>query len=477
MIDDERMVADPGAGRLPRGREAGLGTALREGARLLMFRPVRIQALPASVAVLVALALLQLALHFGLQVARVGLNGQFNLSELPRALFLLPLALFFGLACAEAARDATLTLRIAVAVSALSLAMSVPMGAVSIAFNYGWLPSEHEGLGEQLWYTFLFWWVASLLLLVVGVVRASILARLRAVAYALLFLVAPAYWLPAGALWTAPYEGAQAAERGVGSVSEAVFYAQHDLLAQAIESLEPERPGVDDIYVLTAALYASEDVFMKEVGVIADLLERRFDAAGRTVRLVNNRATLGHAPIASLTSVRRALAAIGSRMNPSEDVLVLYLTSHGSEKHRLSVDLWPLALDPIDPPSLRAALDESGIQWKIVIVSACYSGGYVDPLKDERTLIITAASAKRQSFGCGSTSDFTYLAKALFDEELRKTHSFEAAFARARESIAAREKAQGHVPSEPQIHVGAEMRAKLKALERRLAVSISGSQR
>ena len=208
---------------------------------------------------------------------------------------------------------------------------------------------------------------------------------------------------------------------------------------------------------------------MKEVGVIADLLEQRFDAHGRTLKLVNNRATLADTPIATLTSVRRALAAIGERMNPAEDVLILYLTSHGSEKHRLSVDLWPLELDAIDPQALRAALDESGILWRVVVVSACYSGGYVEPLRDEWTLIITAASAKRQSFGCGAASDFTYLAKALFDEELRKTHSFETAFAQAKQTIAAREKEKGFVASEPQIYVGAQIRDKLKALERRLA--------
>ena len=476
MNADGEVIASQDTKKTPPRRGFGVVSALREGVRLLLFRPVRIDALPASIAVLVALALLQLALHFGLQVARVGLHGQFNIGEIPRALFLLPLALFCGLACAEAARDDGLTLKIAVAVSALAVAMSVPMGVVGFAFSYGWLPFEHEGLGEQLWYTFLFWWCAALIFAITGLVRVSLRARLRAIGYVLLFLVAPAYWLPAGSLWTAPYDDtAQNANRGGGLVAETVFYAQQDLLTQAIESLQPERPGIDDIYVLTAALYASEDVFMKEVGVIADLLERRFDAAGRTLRLINNPATLGHTPIASLTSVRRALAAIGERMNAHEDMLVLYLTSHGSEKHRLSVDLWPLQLDAIDPQALRAALDESGIRWRVIIVSACYSGGYVEPLKDARTLIITAASAKRQSFGCGSTSDFTYLAKALFDEELRKTHSFEAAFARAKESIATRERAQGYVPSEPQIHIGAEIREKLKALEGRLGVSASGS--
>ncbi|MBI3916692.1 MAG: peptidase C13 family protein, partial [Betaproteobacteria bacterium] len=132
----------------------------------------------------------------------------------------------------------------------------------------------------------------------------------------------------------------------------------------------------------------------------------------------------------------------------------------------------PLRLAPIDPPALKQALDESGIKWKIVVVSACYSGGFIDPLKDENAMIITASSANRQSFGCGNESDSTYLARALFDEALRKTRSFEAAFQVARDSIARRERAGGFSPSEPQIFVGAAMREKLKQVERRFQAPV-----
>jgi hypothetical protein len=162
------------------------------------------------------------------------------------------------------------------------------------------------------------------------------------------------------------------------------------------------------------------------------------------------------------------LTAIGKRMDANEDVLIVYLTSHGSEKHRLSVDLRPLELAEVDPARLRKALDDAGIRWRVIVVSACYSGGYVEPLRDERTLVITAAAATRQSFGCGAESDFTYLAKALFDEELRGSFSFEEAFANARRTIEAREREQGFAPSEPQIHVGAAIREKLRSLEVRL---------
>ncbi|MES2563764.1 MAG: C13 family peptidase, partial [Pseudomonadota bacterium] len=169
------------------------------------------------------------------------------------------------------------------------------------------------------------------------------------------------------------------------------------------------------------------------------------------------------------TSLRQSLKHVGEMMNVDEDVVVLYVTSHGSEKHELAVDFRPLRFTAIDPLHLKKALDESGIRWKVIVISACYSGGFIDALKDERTLIITAASADRTSFGCGNASDATYLSKALFGEALTKTHSFESAFDEARTLIERWEREQGHIPSQPQIHVGAQIKGKLAEIERRLA--------
>ena len=55
-------------------------------------------------------------------------------------------------------------------------------------------------------------------------------------------------------------------------------------------------------------------------------------------------------------------------------------------------------------PALPAAtlaelLAESGIRWKVVLVSACYSGGFIPPLADEQTLVMTAARADGRERG------------------------------------------------------------------------------
>jgi hypothetical protein len=223
-----------------------------------------------------------------------------------------------------------------------------------------------------------------------------------------------------------------------------------------------------DVYFVGVGGYASQDVFLREVRSAERLFEERFDAAGRTVTLINNPKTAAEVPLASVTALERALDRVGAVMDRNEDVLFLFLTSHGSRDHRFSLESWPLRLNQLDPARLKSLLDASGIKWKVVVVSACYSGGFADSLKDETTLVITAAAHDRNSFGCSNEADFTYFGKAYFDEALRQTHSFVEAFERAAAAIEKRETAEQKTPSLPQIRAGAAIVEHLKQLEARL---------
>ena len=137
-------------------------------------------------------------------------------------------------------------------------------------------------------------------------------------------------------------------------------------------------------------------------------------------------------------------------------------------QHKLESQLPPLELAQLKPAALSRILAESGIKWKVLVISACYSGGFIEPLKDENTLIVTAAAADRQSFGCANEEDFTYFGRAYFHEALRRSLSFIDAFDLAKRSIATRERAEKLDASGPQMFVGAAMREKLGELETRL---------
>ncbi len=263
-------------------------------------------------------------------------------------------------------------------------------------------------------------------------------------------------------------------------VAEEVLYRQPAVLERALLDVAHSRPGVPDLYFLAFGGDGSQDVFMKEVLYTRDLFARRFGAELRTLVLVNNPDTVGSAPLATATNLRAALQGIARRMNPQEDILFLYLTSHGSEDHALHVQLEDLPLQELKAVQLSTYLKEAGIQWKVVVISACYSGGFVDVLKNKRSLILTSARHDRTSFGCSDDAEFTFFGRALFAEALQRTDSFSDAFAHARTLVREWELRDNFDASEPQMYRGGEIEKYLTrwrtTLQHRAAVETCQSE-
>ena len=253
-------------------------------------------------------------------------------------------------------------------------------------------------------------------------------------------------------------------------LSQQTFEAQQALWASKVNALAPQRDGVTDVYGLVFAPYAAEDVFKRESTLVADILSQRFDAQGRVLHLLNHGSTAQSHLWATPQNAERAIQALAERMDKDNDVLVVYLTSHGGSDFKLAASHWPLDVEPLTPQLLRAALDKAGIRNRVIAVSACYSGGWVTPLASDNTLVMTAADATHTSYGCGRLSELTYFGRAMFDEQLRKTRSFEQAFAKAVPLIKQREIDAGKDDgfSNPQISVGTSIRPLLKSLEQRL---------
>jgi len=265
-------------------------------------------------------------------------------------------------------------------------------------------------------------------------------------------------------------DGAQPPEPAQLALSQGLFENQQLLWQQQVDALLPQRPGVVDVYGLVFAPYADENVFRRESTMVNTLLQERFDAQGRVLHLLNHAETAETHPWATPENLQRAIAALAARMDREHDVLVIYMTSHGARNHELAAAHWPLQVPPVTPEMLRAALDESGIRNRVIAVSACFSGGWIEPLATDSTLIMTAADATHTSYGCGRLSELTFFGRAVFHEQLRQTHSFTEAFAKAVPLIQQREVEAGKADgfSNPQIRVGQQIALVLQALEQRL---------
>ena len=439
---------------------------LLAGTRLALLRPVGLLDFRVSGAQFLAIGIVGALCASLVDLAILGAAARFNPAGLgghvrDTALLLL---LCWALALWLRAPAATLALPV-VLLAAGCIPDLVFAGIMAVPGAFG-IATAHQ-------YTVL-WWAALLWSLVVawrsvavvlgGRGRHRAVVRLGSVAAVFGGTLALAVLFPAPRIWD-ERPAAAVADTGEDKLprveSEEVLSAQPRLLFEALTGLEEREPGTTNLYFVGFAGDASQDVFRNDMEAAQDVVDAQLGTEGRSVALINSPQTVLDAPLATMTNLQASLSTVGRLIDTEEDVALIYLSSHGSADHRLYVNFPPLELQQITPIALHRMLQESGIKWKVVIVSACYSGGYVEPLKDPYTLVITSSRSDRTSFGCDNASEFTYFGQAYFQEALKKTTSFVEAFDLARAAIAERERAEGLLPSEPQIYVGDAIREKL----------------
>jgi hypothetical protein len=443
-----------------------LRTNLLAGTRLALFLPVRAADFRVSAGNYAMVVLFSFAMWLLGGIVRGGWPGAVNVPAFVAGLGQLPLVLLACLLAAVLVGDAALALAFAVLITSTDPVFEV----VSMLLVRLTRVDALALYGAWLNQAFVAWGAIVLL-------RAQYLVSgwkgARSVGAALIFLgllMLFLFWFPRAELWSPVAQEAPAPQ---GLMREDVFHAQAGLLGRKIFELEPERPGVADVYFVGVAPYALQDTFLRELVAVKRLMDERFDTAGRSLMLANHQATLSTVPLATSTNLGEAIGSLGELVNPDEDILFLFLTTHGTREHELSFTMPPLGLNQVNPTLLSRMLADSGIKWRVIVISACYSGGFIEALKDENTLILTAADAKNSSFGCEPQSEFTWFSRAFFnealrDQALRGTYSFVEAFEKAKETIAAQEKSQGLEPSNPQMHLGGAMKQKLETLRQRL---------
>jgi len=266
-------------------------------------------------------------------------------------------------------------------------------------------------------------------------------------------------------LWVADEEEqSQAGEADDSDEAEALFYDQPARIAAAVARVRKAPAGEPAVYFVGFAGDGAQGVFRREAQFASEAFGARFGSTDRSVLLINDIDDRNSWPLASVTGLAQTLKVLASRMNPNEDVLVLFLTSHGSEDG-LEVENGMLPLAQLAPGDLRAALDASGIRWRVLVVSACYAGVFIDELKSESTAIITAADAAHSSFGCDEDRELTWFGEAFLKDALPGAASLEQAFHRAAALIAGREDGEHETHSNPQLYMGPLIEKKLGELK------------
>jgi hypothetical protein len=159
-------------------------------------------------------------------------------------------------------------------------------------------------------------------------------------------------------------------------------------------------------------------------------------------------------PVGSSTIAGIAQAAGQMHLGPNDGCLV-YVTAHGSPQGvaitRRNETLSPAQLD-------RIVDTACGNRATVVVVSACFSGVFVEPLGRPNRVVLTAARRDRTSFGCSADNVLTVFDGCIL-QSVRAGMPWRQAADATRGCVATEERRLNVLASEPQLYVGPSVQA------------------
>lgn len=164
--------------------------------------------------------------------------------------------------------------------------------------------------------------------------------------------------------------------------------------------------------------------------------------------------------VARPTSASDAVDGLNAAAARGTSGCLLYFTSHGAPTGLVFGEAPQMTPDVM----VNLIRNACGARPTVVIVSACYSGIFVDSLKAPNRMILTAARRDRTSFGCGADETYPWFDGCIL-ETLPTATDFLALAAGTRTCVSRKETERNARPaSEPQLFVGADMQMRLPTL-------------
>ena len=208
------------------------------------------------------------------------------------------------------------------------------------------------------------------------------------------------------------------------------------------------------------AIMVSGDDSIRNFDNSRDALGELFVAKGLAAENqhhLNSQFSLEAKPPADQATLQ-ALALSFTQLNirPEQDACLFYVSSHGKQGD--GVYMKRVHDGQLTPAQLNTALNWTcGTAPTVVMVSACYSGQFIQPLHADNRIIMTAASAQRPSFGCSEAQEYTFWDGCVIDH-FERSSTWENLYTNVKQCIAQKEQQLGYQASQPQAYFGKNMR-------------------
>lgn len=132
----------------------------------------------------------------------------------------------------------------------------------------------------------------------------------------------------------------------------------------------------------------------------------------------------------------------------------VFMTSHGIKNQGFYLSQSGL----ITPDQMATLVDYAcGEVPTVILVSACYSGQFIETLAGDNRVILTAAIKDRPSFGCSTDTTYTFWDECVIDS-FPVASTWEELYTEVRSCVTDKEIALGFNPSLPQASFGKNMK-------------------
>lgn len=264
---------------------------------------------------------------------------------------------------------------------------------------------------------------------------------IRVLRFLLLSLAVLPAWFLSGCA-TSPYEG------DGKRASDLALLAQ----MQHAEKVHQNRFGGRLIYA-GFAMHSQSKAFRADIEAMEQLV-RKIDPEPVVFKLANPAwGQVADLPFATRENIAVILSKMAGLARPHDKVVVLIAT-HGGV-NQLEVNFNDSSYPAIDARGLNMMLAPLRGRSTLLLLSACFSGSFLDTVSGPSRIVLTAAAHNRASFGCNFHSNNTFFVDAFVNQDLDLSRSVVERMAAAKTAIDQREKAMKLSPgSEPQIRVG-----------------------
>jgi hypothetical protein len=187
--------------------------------------------------------------------------------------------------------------------------------------------------------------------------------------------------------------------------------------------------------------------------VIADILDSLGAYEQDQTHLTStNSLARGDVRLATLQNIATTFRDL--KVDQENDKCFVFMTSHGIKDYGFYLSQG----GAITPAQMSTLVNHAcGNAPTVVLVSACYSGQFVEALAGDNRIVMTAAIKDRPSFGCSTDTTYTFWDGCLVDS-LPLAATWEELYTDVKSCVTEQEQALGFRPSLPQASFGKNMR-------------------